>query len=337
MKASVILPVHNKAPYLQACLDSVFAQTHADFELIAVDDASTDGSAAILAACPDPRLRVITLRENVGPGPAAQRAMDEARGEYLLRVDADDVQRPERFARQVAFLDAHPEVGALGAAVRLIGEGDPVRQRPQSHAACAVELLFGVALYQPTLALRRRVLMEHGIRYHSEWPRVGEDWLLQLELARVTRLANLPEVLVRYRMEGQGISQGRDKARSLADLHARALRHFGHTPPTTEQLRLHGLVEKSFPVPPDARQLEAFHTWLEHLRAWGRRSGAFDPAVLDARLDRAWDELLHHLPQFGWPTTRAYLRLGAHPSPRRLYYLLRAFLTPGGPKRWTPL
>ena len=73
MKASVVLPVYNKAPWLQECLDSVFTQTFTDFEVIAVDDASTDGSLGILEHVNDPRLRIIRLEKNIGPGGAAQR------------------------------------------------------------------------------------------------------------------------------------------------------------------------------------------------------------------------------------------------------------------------
>ena len=90
MKASVVIPVYNKAPFLKECLESVFAQSFQAFEVIAVDDASTDGSLDVLRSCTDPRLRIIELERNVGPGGAAQRAMDAAQGEYILRVDADD-------------------------------------------------------------------------------------------------------------------------------------------------------------------------------------------------------------------------------------------------------
>ena len=91
MKVSVVIPVFNKAPYLKACLDSVFAQSFQDFEVVAVDDASTDDSLAILRSCADPRLRIMRNERNMGPGAAAQRAMDAATGEYIIRVDADDI------------------------------------------------------------------------------------------------------------------------------------------------------------------------------------------------------------------------------------------------------
>lgn len=336
MKASVILPVHNKAPWLQECLDSVLAQSFGDFELIAVDDASTDGSLEILAACSDPRLKVIRSERNLGPGLAAQLGMDAAQGEIILRVDADDVQLPERFAAQVAFLDAHPEVGALGGSVQLIGDGEGVRRRPLEPDDCRVELLFNVALFQPTLAVRRKVLLDHAIRYKEEDPWVGEDWILQLRLAAVTELANLDQVLSYYRRQGQGISEGRNKFADLSRLHASALAANGFPDPVPEELELHAWFEKCFHRIPDAAGLVKLRNWMERLMERNRDRGVFPTELFQRRLEQAWDELLYHLPQFGARVTWAYVRMGAHLNPKRSYYLLRAFTSLGGARRWKP-
>jgi len=328
MKASVVVPVYNKAPWLRECLDSLLAQTFADFELIAVDDASTDESPAILRSYTDPRMRVITMERNAGPGMAAQRGMDEARGTYILRVDADDTQLPERFARQVRLLDEHPGIGACGTALRLLGDPDTVRRKPLRDAECRAELPFGVALYQPTSAYRRSVLLEHDIRYLPEWPRYGEDWMLQARLARVTRFANLPEPLVGYREGPQGISFGRDRAEELGPLFRDVFATLGLPDPTPEELELHHWCVKVFLRPPDARMVRAFKAWLHHLAGWNAASGVFDRRVFQRRLDRAWEELFHHLPAYGAAPVWAYLKAGGAITPARLYYLLRSFIGP---------
>ncbi|HQX31586.1 MAG TPA: glycosyltransferase family A protein, partial [Flavobacteriales bacterium] len=114
MKVSVVVPVYNKAPFLRECFESIFAQSFTDLEVIAVDDASTDNSLDVLRSFTDPRLRVLSNPTNKGPGVTAQHAMDQAEGEYIIRVDADDILLPHRFKEQIAFMDAHPEIGISG-------------------------------------------------------------------------------------------------------------------------------------------------------------------------------------------------------------------------------
>lgn len=324
MKVSVVVPVYNKAPFLEACFNSLFAQSYADFELIVVDDASTDDSLQVLRAMHDPRLRIIALERNVGPGLAAQRGMDEARGEYILRADADDVQLPDRIAAQLAQLDAHPELGAVSAHMDLLGRPGEVYKVPLEHEALRVELLFGVALFQPALALRRSVLLEHGIRYRAEWPRFGEDWMLQLELARVTRMANLDRPLVQYRVGPQNSSAGRDRQADLSLLFRHAFSSLGF-PLSDADLDVHLYTARYFRHhPPDADSLKQLRAWCDRIRAHNADMGNFDQALLDERLQRAWKMLLHRMPEFGWQAVWAYWRLAPTFAARDLYYLLAA-------------
>lgn len=324
MKVSVVVPVYNKAPYLEACFNSLFAQSYSDFELIAVDDASTDDSLQRLRAMDDPRLRIIALDHNVGPGLAAQRGMDEARGDYILRADADDVQLPDRIAAQVAQLDAHPELGAVSAHMDLLGRPGEVYKVPLEHEALRIELLFGVALFQPVLALRRSVLVEHGIRYRPEWPRFGEDWMQQLELARVTRMANLDRPLVQYRVGPQNSSTGRDRQADLSLLFRHAFNSLGF-PLSDADLDVHLYTARFFQHhPPDAASLSAFRRWLERIEEHNTSTGTFDAALLDQRLQRAWKMLLHRMPEFGWQAVWAYWRLAPTFAARDLYYILAA-------------
>jgi len=336
MKVSVVVPVYNKAPFLEECFNSLFAQSYSDFELIAVDDASTDDSLQRLRAMNDARLRIIALEHNVGPGLAAQRGMDEALGDYILRADADDVQLPDRIAAQVSQLDAHPELGAVSAHMDLLGRPGEVYKVPLEHEALRIELLFGVALFQPVLALRRSVLQQHGIRYRPGWPRFGEDWMHQLELARVTRMANLDRPLVQYRVGPQNSSSGRDRQADLSVLFRHAFNELGF-PLNDADLEVHLYTARYFQHhPPDAASLKAFRSWLERLKEHNAANGSFDPALLNERLQRAWDMLLHRMPEFGWPAVWAYWRLAPTFAVRDLYYLLAALRAKGSKNTATP-
>lgn len=332
MKASVVLPVHNKAPWLQEALDGILAQSMADFELIAVDDASTDGSAEILKACSDPRLRVISLPHNVGPGAAAQHGADEATGEYVLRADADDVQLPGRFARQVDFLDADQSVAICGADMVTMDNGQRMAC-PGNDAECRIELLFGVNVLQPTMAFRRAELSRARVRYATDWPRYAEDWMfLSLAAARGLRFANIPEAMVNYRRGPQGISHGRDRAVELRPVIAHAFEQYGWRPPGPEEMDLHMICLKLFTGACDASTVRRFRGWLDDLLARNDAAGTFDREAFRARVERAWDELLYFLPAHGPGPVRAYLSAGGRLGPSRAYYVLRGLLTRQRPR-----
>lgn len=326
MKASVVIPVYNKAPFLRECLDSVLTQDMAGFEIVAVDDGSTDGSLGILRGVKDARLRIIALPVNRGPAHAAAVAMDNAKGEYILRVDADDVQLPGRFAKQVAFLDRHPDVGLLGGAVRMMGGSTGEKRRVADDAGLRAQLLFGVAVFQTVSAYRTRVLRDHGLRFGDEWPRYGEDWMLQARIARHTRLANLEDPLVLYRHGPQGVSYGRDKAADLRIPIRDVFGILGHPALSDDDVDLHAMAMKVVPERVDAERLGRLRVWLDRLVMWNAQAGWTNDDAMRHRVDRVWDELFHLLVPHGSQAWRAWRRAGGRLDAARLYFLLRHYM-----------
>lgn len=208
---SVAMSVYNGERFLAAAIDSVLAQTFTDFEFLILDDGSRDGTARILAdaAARDPRIRVIA-RENRGLVAALNTLLDEARAPLVARMDADDIALPERFARQIAFLDAHPEVGVLGTWTEDIDEaGQPyplvAPDHPIDHAAFLAAIEAGAPLLCHPAVIYRRDLVRAVGGYHPAF-RHCEDLDLWLRLAGVTQIANLPERLIRYRHYAQQVS-----------------------------------------------------------------------------------------------------------------------------------
>jgi len=227
---SVVIPVYNAARYLESALASVRAQTFADFEIIAVDDGSTDASKALLdrIATADTRLRVIS-RPNTGIVGALNDGLAAARGEFIARMDADDICMPERFEKQIAYLRAHPDCVCVGSTFLYIdAAGYSIKEcaRPTDHATIERELLSGNGgiIIHPA-ALFRRAAIEQAGRYRerAQWV---EDFDLYLRLARLGTLANLPDVLFHYRFHEQSVNfthnQGRHarKLDALSDAHA---------------------------------------------------------------------------------------------------------------------
>lgn len=322
MKVSVLIPVYNKAPWLRECLDSVFAQRFTDFEVVAVDDASTDESLAILHGIDDPRLRIVELERNMGPAGAANAGMDACRGEYIARLDADDLAVPDRLSIQVAYMDAHPQVGASGGAVALFGTQENTWSFPQHNDDCQAQLLFGVPVSQGASIMRRSVLQQHGLRYDPAWPRVGEDWLLWTRMGRVAHLGNVPQVLIHYRRGEQNIAHGRDRIADHALLLREVFRFYG-LPLGDDELRCHLMALRMFPLPPDAVSVRSFHHWLARLALLNRERGIFPEEAFGRRLAKAWDQLFPVLPRHGTGAALQHIRLDRGRRREKLMYLLK--------------
>ncbi|MEA2690371.1 MAG: hypothetical protein QOD51_2978, partial [Candidatus Eremiobacteraeota bacterium] len=156
---SCILPVHDGETYVREAIDSILAQTFADFELIVVDDVSSDRTPEILASVRDPRLRVVRSDTKGGIAGSCNRAIALARGRYVARMDHDDISLRRRFARQVAFLDAHPDVAICGTWVRMFAGGwrRDRKLEPDSERIRCLFLMFNV-LSHPSVMIRRDVL-----------------------------------------------------------------------------------------------------------------------------------------------------------------------------------
>jgi glycosyltransferase involved in cell wall biosynthesis len=216
------MPVYNGERFIAESVRSVLASDLADLELLVLDDGSVDGSvtAAREAAAADPRLRIISLPHG-GVAAARNAGLRESRAPLIANLDADDVMFPQRLVRQVAFLDAHPEYVGIGSRALVIdAEGRPTRigVRLFSHEDIDRAHLDGRggAVWNPTMTFRRSTALEVG-GYLDGLHTTGEDHDLWLRMAEVGKLANLPDVLIRYRIHDRNVSLSAvDRERRLA-------------------------------------------------------------------------------------------------------------------------
>lgn len=207
---SVLLPVYNAQRYVPAAVESILAQTLVDFELIVVDDGSTDRSNAILRkfAAADPRVKLIS-RPNTGYVVALNEALSCARGEFIARMDADDISLPARFERQVAYLREHPDCVLVGThVVTMDGDGSLIGVMPDiafGHDRIDQALLRrGWPIVHPAVMMRASALRDVGAYKVEYCP--NEDHDLFLRLAEAGKVENLPEVLIHYRKHAHSVS-----------------------------------------------------------------------------------------------------------------------------------
>lgn len=207
---TVLMCVHNGRDYLSAAIGSICRQTFGDFEFLIIDDGSTDGSADLLAALDDPRIRLVRNPVNLGLTRSLNRGLDVARGRFLARMDGDDISEPDRLQSQVRFILDHPDIGLLGTSRTLIDEtGRTIAHAPAvcDDRSIRFKSLLGNPFAHPGMMLRMETLRRHHLRYDESFP-TAQDYDLWVRMLAVTAGANLPQPLLRYRLRA-GISKTR--------------------------------------------------------------------------------------------------------------------------------
>jgi glycosyltransferase involved in cell wall biosynthesis len=231
-KVTVVIPVYNREKYIADAIDSILAQTFTHFELLVIDDGSTDKTQEVIQSYHDPRIRLVCNETNEGIPKTRNKGIRLARGEYLAFLDSDDWAYPERLAKQVAFLDSHPDYVAVGAWIEWMDEEGRylrrAKRKPVLPDEIAAQRLFQQGIENSTSMARTAVLREYG---HQEQYDVSEDFDLWARIAAKHKLATLPKILLRRRMHAGRITQ--EKAYRIKDtllaIYASQLRALGVT------------------------------------------------------------------------------------------------------------
>ena len=215
-EVTVLMPVYNGEPYLKAAIESVLAQTYRDFELLIINDASTDASAQTIAGFSDPRIRLLANPKNLNLIGTLNRGLNEAAGRYIARMDQDDISEPERLEAQVAFFKSNPGHVLLGTEAQIISPADAfVGYEPAylDDATLRLALTAGNAFVHGSVMFKKETALEIG-GYNPE-AYLMEDYNLWLRLSKAGKVANLPRPLYRWRVTPTGMSSsnaGKQKA-----------------------------------------------------------------------------------------------------------------------------
>ena len=206
-KVSVLMPLYNTPEhYLREAIESVLSQSFADFELLLLNDSPDNkGLDAIVASYPDARIRYIKNEKNLGISRSRNILFDQATGEYLALMDHDDVSMPTRLEKQVAFLDANPDVGVVSCQFANYTSGT-VSKKPIEDRDIKLELMRSCALSHSAATIRKSVLVAHAVRYEERFS-PAEDYGLWGRLIPITKFHNIDEALLRYRLHAGNTSQ----------------------------------------------------------------------------------------------------------------------------------
>jgi hypothetical protein len=209
-RVTVLLAVKDGLPWVRETVESVLAQSFEDFELLVVDDGSSDGTAAAIEAYGDPRIRILRNERNLGQVPSLNLGLEQAHGDLVARIDADDTMLPTRLERQVAALDAEPTVALVGTWMDIVDDRGGRWAELRGHVRDFTELVFAILVDRypwghPSIAFRRDVVRSLGGYDASLAPSEDKDLYRRLALARHDA-RSVDDPLVRYRRHGSQLS-----------------------------------------------------------------------------------------------------------------------------------
>ena len=289
---SVVMPVYNSAEYLEEAVDSILGQTCRDFEFIIVDDGSTDGSADILRRYQkaDGRIRVLR-QENQGISASRNKAIKHAAGKYIALMDSDDISLPERLAEQVAFMEAHPEVGICGVRCSFFGDqGEFIGACPPTDPKrLKCRMLFTTTISNTSIMMRRDMVETHNLYYDTSFA-VTEDYEMYTRFLPHCEVANIPEVLLKIRAHAASTTRRYPDEVHYAHLTRAHRKLFSilEIDPTDEELAAHlSMCTRAFP-PESREQIQLLERWLLKLIGANENAGIFDNDALSTVLFEQW-------------------------------------------------
>lgn len=324
---SVLMPVYNADKYVKEAINSILNQTYKDFELVVLNDASSDSSKDIIHSFQDARIRYIENEQNGGLSFSRNRLLSEATGQYIAWLDADDIAYPARLEEEVRFLDEHKEHAMVASWARLIdAEGRPTGNFIKSYipdAYLSALLLFVNYFVQSSVMIRRRFLPD--VHYRPEFPPT-EDYELWVRIAANHPVAILDKTLVDYRIHTTNISstQQQKSEKAVKLNHRIQLENLGILPGEKE-IDLHYNI--AFRKAESLDFLQQADNWLQRIDNQNTISGRFNSKALHYILKHRWIKTCTSHKALGMKALRIYFKgKFADLSLRNLFLMIQYFL-----------
>lgn len=272
-KVTVLMSVYNGEKYLKEAIESILNQSFSDFEFLIFNDCSSDSSRDIILSYNDPRVVLIDNEKNIGLTKTLNKGITLAKGEYIARMDADDISHPERFMEQVKYLDKKTDVSVCGTWVQLLNEKEIVTLETEKNQI-RVDLLCHSCLAHPSVMVRKSFFDRFSLRY-NESLLYAQDYELWVKCSHNGTIENIDRPLLFYRRHGEQVSTQKKTLQKKSADTARLLQlSFLRITPTKNEEQLHlSIVQSKFEIT-DAFVQQAMQ-WIEKLLKANKESSAF--------------------------------------------------------------
>ncbi len=292
-KVTVLMPVYNGEKYLKDAIESILCQDFTDFEFLIINDGSKDDSENIIRSFSDGRIRLVNNEMNIGLVNTLNKGFDLAKGQYIARMDCDDLSLKNRLKVQVDFMDQHPEVAVCGSYYYLLLNGKKaVADFPLTAEELSSYLIFNSPIAHPSAILRTSLIREKGLKYDSRFIH-AEDYDLWSRISEHAGLANIPAVLLTYRVHENQVTENPalvgDKMKSVDALRQRHLKNINILP-SVDELLLHNLISNGKKAASE-EQVMAAEAWLKKITLSAKRQNAVEQSYLGKIILERWFRL----------------------------------------------
>lgn len=210
IEISVVMSVYNGEKYLREAIESILNQTYMDFEFIIIDDCSTDHTWQIITSYTDSRIKAIQNKQNMKLPSSLNIGLGMARGDYIARMDADDIALPDRFEKQIKYLEKYTDVAVIGGSFQIINEfGEDICIKKALCDELLEKYYFMPSpIAHPTAMLRKSMTVDKGFFYDEKYTS-AQDYDLWMRIAQKYKINNIPDVVLKYRVHTNSISKKR--------------------------------------------------------------------------------------------------------------------------------
>lgn len=285
---TVLMSVFNGQKYLKEAIESILNQTFRNFELLIINDGSSDSSEQIVRSYTDHRIKFVINEKNQGLPFSLNRGIELSRGDYIARMDCDDISLPTRLEKQLAFMKANSNIVACGTWIKSIGDkGGYTNKFLSDPNEIKANLLFNTSLAHPSVMMKKNALLKSNLRYNVEHLHF-EDYALWVELSKIGNLSNIPEILLLYRLHRDSVSHehGQEQKNGASDIRKRQLEALG-LEPDEEDMRIHNSLH-----PKKSETIDEFinneEKWLSKIVETNARTNTYNQTALSKIIHNRW-------------------------------------------------
>lgn len=285
-KVTVLMPVYNGGKYLAKSIQSIFDQTYKNFELLIINDGSSDNGEKIIKNFKDYRIRYLKNASNLGLIKTLNIGIDESNSEYIARMDQDDISLPRRLEKQIKFMDDNPEIGVAGSWAKMFGDINYVNKHYAEHEELKAHLLFNTCFVHPAVIFRSNILKNKNLRYNEE-DEGAEDYGFWVSLVDKTKFANISEILLNYRMHQANMSKIFTKDQiSSADKHRKKILSKINIIPDDNDFKIHKSLK--FNTENQIDNINKAELWLLKIIEMNSKNKYFQEEKLLKIIKRRW-------------------------------------------------